>query len=100
MVHHLIQVKETLSPSGLVWTGRVFLHWPSGSLLYSIQGMSSVSNSGNQIIPKLIIDLQKLLRTLVRNENSIFLFFNQTYVVGTQKNRLNETVLLSIQNIS
>ena len=27
------------------------------------------------------------------------LFLNQTYVVGTQKNRLNETVLLSTQNI-
>ena len=26
-------------------------------------------------------------------------FSNKTYVVGTQKNRLNETVLLSIQNI-
>ena len=26
-------------------------------------------------------------------------FSNQTYVVGTQKNRLNETVLLSTQNI-
>ena len=28
----------------------------------------------------------------------LFLFLNQTYVVGTQKNRLNETVLLSTQN--
>ena len=28
----------------------------------------------------------------------IFLFLNQTYVVGTQKNRLNLTVLLSTQN--
>ena len=26
-------------------------------------------------------------------------FLTQTYVVGTQKNHLNETVLLSIQNI-
>ena len=33
------------------------------------------------------------------NENLIFLFLNQKYVVGTQKNRLNETVLLSTQNI-
>ena len=31
----------------------------------------------------------------VRNEN----FSTKTYVVGTQKNRLNETVLLSTQNI-
>ena len=35
----------------------------------------------------------------VCNENLIFLFLNQTYVVGTQKNRLNETVLFSTQNI-
>ena len=29
----------------------------------------------------------------------IFLYFSsKTYVVGTQKNRLNETVLLSFQN--
>ena len=28
-----------------------------------------------------------------------FLFLNQTYVVGTQKNRPIETVLLSTQNI-
>ena len=31
----------------------------------------------------------------------IFSYFStKTYVVGTQKNRLNETVLLSSQNIS
>ena len=30
-------------------------------------------------------------------EKLIFLFLNQTYVVGTQKNHLNETVLLSTQ---
>ena len=29
----------------------------------------------------------------------LFLFLDQTYVVGTQKNRLNETVLLSTQNM-
>ena len=29
------------------------------------------------------------------NQKLIFLFLNQTYVLGTQKNRLNETVLLS-----
>ena len=39
------------------------------------------------------------LKLRVRCENLIFLFLNQKYVVGTQKNRLNETVLLSTQNI-
>ena len=34
----------------------------------------------------------------VRNKKNIF-FLTKTYVVGTQKNRLNETVLLSTQNI-
>ena len=29
----------------------------------------------------------------------VFLFLNKTYVVGTQKNRLNGTVLLSTHNI-
>ena len=32
-------------------------------------------------------------------EKIFFLILNQTYVMGTQKNRLNETVLLSTQNI-
>ena len=31
-------------------------------------------------------------------EKLFFLFSSKTYVVGTQKNRLNETVLLSTQN--
>ena len=35
----------------------------------------------------------------VRTKIIFFLFLNQTYVVGTQKNCLNETVLLSTQNI-
>ena len=34
----------------------------------------------------------------VRNGKLFFLFLNQTYVVGTKKNRLNETVLFSTQN--
>ena len=40
-------------------------------------------------------------RTLVkeRNENLISYFSTKTYVVGTQKNHLIETVLLSTQNI-
>ena len=40
------------------------------------------------------------LQLRVRNENLMFLFLNETYVVGTQKNRLNETVLLRTQNIT
>ena len=35
----------------------------------------------------------------VCNENLIFLFLSQTYVMGTQKNHLDEMVLLSTQNI-
>ena len=31
-------------------------------------------------------------------ENYVLYFLAKTYVVGTQKNRLNETVLLSTQN--
>ena len=34
----------------------------------------------------------------VHNTKLFFLFLNQTYVVGTRKNRLIETVLLSTQN--
>ena len=33
----------------------------------------------------------------MRSRKIVFLFLNQTYVVGTQKNRLNETVLLITQ---
>ena len=32
-------------------------------------------------------------------QKSIFLFINQKYAVGAQKNRLKETFLLSTQNI-
>ena len=39
------------------------------------------------------------LKLRVRTKKLIFLFLIQTYVVGTQKNRLNETVLLSTENI-
>ena len=39
------------------------------------------------------------LQLRVRTNILIFLFLNKTYVVGAQKNRLNETVLLSTQNI-
>ena len=44
------------------------------------------------------------LKLRVLNENLIFLFLipqpkHMLYIVGTQKNRLNETVLLSTQNI-
>ena len=39
------------------------------------------------------------LKLRVRNKNLFFYFSTKTYVVGTQKKRLNETVLLSTQNI-
>ena len=39
------------------------------------------------------------LKLRVRNENLCSYFSTKTYVVGTQKNPLNETVLLSTQNI-
>ena len=40
------------------------------------------------------------LKLRVYNQNLIFSYFStKTHVVGTQKNRLNETVLLSTQNI-
>ena len=39
------------------------------------------------------------LKLRVRIEKYFSCFSNKTYVVGTQKNRLNETVLLSTQNI-
>ena len=42
-------------------TGRVFFHWPFGSLLYSIQGMPSVRNSGKSDSPKIDkVDVLKL----------------------------------------
>ena len=43
--------------------------------------------------------LKKLIRPLFKNaeQKIIFLFLNQTYVVGSQKNRLNKTVLLCAQ---
>ena len=43
--------------------------------------------------------LDQPLQLRVRNENLIFLFPTKTYVVGTQKNHLNETVVLITQNI-
>ena len=39
------------------------------------------------------------LQIRVCTRTLFFLFLNQTYGVGTQKNRLDETVLLSTQNI-
>ena len=41
------------------------------------------------------------VRPLIKvcTQKLFFVFLNQTHVVGTQKNRLNETVLLSTQNI-
>ena len=45
----------------------------------------------NTVIPKINTGLQMK----VQNQKWILLFRNETYVVSTQKNRLNETVLLS-----
>ena len=39
------------------------------------------------------------LQIIVRIEKHTSYISTKTYVVGTQKNRLNETVLLSTQNI-
>ena len=39
------------------------------------------------------------LKLRERNENLISYFSTKTYVVGTQKNRLNETVLLSTKTL-
>ena len=39
------------------------------------------------------------LQVRVCNLKIIFLFSIKTYVVGTQKNHLNETVLMSTQNM-
>ena len=39
------------------------------------------------------------LELRVRNESLIFLFLNQIICCGSSKNRLNEMVLLSTQNI-
>ena len=41
--------------------------------------------------------LRPLVKRVLQKNN--FYFSTKTYVVGTQKNRLNETVLLSTQNI-
>ena len=39
------------------------------------------------------------LKFRVRSKCFSFLFHNQKYVLGTQKNRVNETVLLGTQNM-
>ena len=59
--------------------------------------------SGTSIIAKisvsLIYDTVEHHRPLVKStlQNNSSYFSTKTYVVGTQKNRLNETVLLSTQ---
>ena len=45
------------------------------------------------------LSLLTSLKLRVRNKIYVFSFLHQTYVVGTQKNRLDGTVLLSAQNI-
>ena len=47
----------------------------------------------------LFIHMYTGLKLRAHNKNLIFLFLNQTYATGTQKNRLNKTALLSTQNI-
>ena len=51
----------------------------------------------NVINQLLYILVSASLQIGVPNWKFIFLFLNQTFVVGTQNNRLNETVLLSTQ---
>ena len=50
---------------------------------------------------KLLTGIKRINRTSVKSVTKIYFsyFSTKTYVVGTQKNRLNETVLLSTQNI-
>ena len=54
-------------------------------------------------MPKLLLiwisDSYKPLVECVPKKNFFSYLSAKTYVVGTQKNHLNETVLLSIQNI-
>ena len=42
----------------------------------------------------------KILQQALIDKSGFFYFSTKTYFVGTQKNRLNETVLLSTQNKS
>ena len=59
-------------------------------------GLSEPSLLDNAISTKLSHE-----GTYIRARNDFFSFYfsTKTYVVGIQKNRLNETVLLSTQNI-
>ena len=51
-----------------------------------------------RIIVLLLLRWDTSLQLRVRNQEFIFFYFStKTYVIGTQKNRLNETVLLSTQ---
>ena len=56
--------------------------------------MAARGRTGELLIPMYISLLVKSVHQKV-----FFLFLNQTYVVGTQKNCLDETVLLSTQNL-
>ena len=57
--------------------------------------------SGGMLHIKLTFDIinKPGLQIRLRNLNYFSYFSTKTYDVGTQKNRLNETVLLSTQNI-
>ena len=67
-----------------------------GQINFRVKRVPPVSGS--------LLDMNRLvhrkkshLQIRVPIENNYFHFSNKTYVVDTQKNRLNETVLLSIQ---
>ena len=63
-------------------------------LLFDHFDMETTCRTKSSLKSKLMI----VLSLRVSKSKIIFLFINQTYVVGTQKNRLNETVILSTQN--
>ena len=56
------------------------------------------STTGEQVVLELYICIVTGLQIRVCTLKLISYFSSQAYVVGTQKNRLNETVLLSTHN--
>ena len=80
----------------------------SGPRLYIILAVGVKLNTNSHAQGHSLYDLGDVLLAthtvspLVKGayqKNIFFYFSTKTYVVGTQKNRLNETVLLSTQNI-
>ena len=53
----------------------------------------------NNIYSGKVHDIHKYNVKIIGSDSKFSYFSSKTYVVGTQKNRLNETVLLSTQNI-